>query len=136
MPDTTTNILLVEPEPMLRRTVAMTARSLNLGQVHEAATSAAALRLLSVRTFQGAVIAVDCVGSGKDSRYDLGLIDRLRADAAANKQGLSIAIMTETATPELLSDLRERRITRVILKPFRARVVLDTIETMCRSRKT
>jgi CheY-like chemotaxis protein len=136
MPDATKNILLVEPEPMLRRTVAMTARSLNLGQVHEAATNAAALRLLSVRTFQGAVIAVDCVGSGKDSRYDLGLIDRLRADAAANKQALSIAIMTETATPELLSDLRERRISRVILKPFRARVVLDTIETMCRSGKT
>jgi len=44
--------------------------------------------------------------------------------------------MTETATPELLSDLRERRISRVILKPFRARVVLDTIETMCRSGKT
>jgi len=135
MPDATKHILLVEPEPMLRRTVAMTVRSLNLGQVHEAATSAAALRLLSVRTFQGAVIAVDCVGSGKDSRYDLGLIDRLRADAAA-RQTLSIAIMTETATPELLSDLRERQITRVILKPFRARVVLDTIETMCRSRKT
>ena len=136
MPDATTHILLVEPEPMLRRTVAMTARSLNLGQVHEAATSAAALRLLSVRTLQGAVIAVDCVGSGKDSRYDLGLIDRLRADAAAARQTLSIAIMTETATPELLSDLRERRISRVILKPFRARVVLDTIETMCRSGKT
>ena len=135
MPSATMHILLVEPEPMLRRTVAMTARSLGLGQVHEAATSAAALRLLSVRRFQGAVIAVECVGSGKDSRYDLGLIDRLRADAAAAEQSLSIAIMTETATPELLSDLRERQISRVILKPFRAKVVLETIEKICRSQK-
>jgi len=131
----TMNILLVEPEPLLRRTVAMTARSLGLGQVHEAADSTAALRLLSVRRFQGAVVAVDCHGSGQDCRYDLGLIDRLRADAAAARQALSIAIMAERATPELLNDLRERQISRVILKPFRAKVVLETIENICRSQK-
>lgn len=131
----TMHILLVEPEPLLRRTVAMTARSLGLGQVHEAATDAAALRLLSVRRFHGAVIAVDCHGSGKDCRYDLGLIDRLRADALAARHVLSIAIMAEQATPELLSDLRERQISRVILKPFRAKVVLETIENICNGKR-
>lgn len=134
MPETM-NILLVEPEPMLRRTVAMTARSLGIGQVHEAADSTAALRLLSVRKFEGAVVAVDCLGNGKDSRYDLGLVDRLRADAAAAQYALPIAIMTEQATPELLSDLRKRQISRVILKPFRAKVVLETIESICRAHK-
>jgi len=125
MPDS--HILLVEPEPMLRRTVAMTARSLGMSQVHEAATNDAALRLLRSRTFQGAVVAVNCIGSGADRQYDLGLIDRLRADDTAGKT-MPIAIMAEQATAELLSALRDRNISRVILKPFRAKVLLETIE--------
>ena len=125
MPDS--HILLVEPEPMLRRTVVMTARSLGMSQVHEAATNDAALRLLRSRTFQGAVVAVNCIGSGADRQYDLGLIDRLRTDDTAGKT-MPIAIMAEQATAELLSALRERNISRVILKPFRAKVLLETIE--------
>lgn len=125
MPDS--HILLVEPEPMLRRTVVMTARSLGMSQVHEAANNDAALRLLRSRTFHGAVIAVDCVGRGADQQYDLGLIDRLRADDTPGKT-MPIAIMAEQATAELLSALRDRNISRVILKPFRAKVLLETIE--------
>ena len=124
-PPLNAHILLVEPEALLRRTVAMTARSLNLGQVHEAATSDAALRLLRVRTYRGAVIAVECHGSGSTRRYDLGLVDRLRGDAAS--QAMPIAIMADQATPELLGELRDRKISRVILKPFRAKVLLETI---------
>ncbi|WP_208278069.1 response regulator [Massilia oculi] len=125
MPDS--HILLVEPEPMLRRTVVMTARSLGMSQVHEAASNDAALSLLRSRTFHGAVIAVDCVGRGADQQYDLGLIDRLRADDTPGK-AMPIAIMAEQATAELLSALRDRNISRVILKPFRAKVLLETIE--------
>ena len=121
------HILLVEPEPLLRRTVAMTARSLGISQVHEAASTDAALRMLRARKYHGAVVAVGCVGSGQDRHYDLGLIDQLRAGGDLG-QGMPIAIMTEQATPELLKALRERHISRVILKPFRARVLLETIE--------
>ncbi len=125
MPDS--HILLVEPEPVLRRTVVMTARSLGMSQVHEAANNDAALRMLRSRTFHGAVIAVDCVGHGADQQYDLGLIDRLRADDTPGKT-MPIAIMAEQATAELLSALRDRNISRVILKPLRAKVLLETIE--------
>lgn len=119
-------ILLVEPEALLRRTVVMTARSLNIGQVHEAASTEAALRMLRSRTYHGAVIAVDCLGSGGGRRYDLSLIDQLRfGDAGA--QDIPIAIMADQATPELLNALHDRRISRVILKPFRAKVLLETI---------
>lgn len=120
------NILLVEPEALLRRTVVMTARSLNLGQVHEAVSTDAALRMLRSRSYQGAVIAVDCLGSGGGRRYDLSLIDQLRF-GDAGKQDIPIAIMADQATPELLSELRDRKISRVILKPFRAKVLLETI---------
>lgn len=122
-----THILLVEPEALLRRTVAMTARSLGLSQVHEAATVDAARRMLRARTYHGAVIAVDCVGRGGERRYDLSLVDELRAAGSANG-AVPIAIMAEQATAELLHELRDRKISRVILKPFRAKVLLETIE--------
>ena len=50
MPET--HILLVEPETMLRRTVAMTARSLGMSQVHEAAIAAweARVRIVADRS--------------------------------------------------------------------------------------
>ena len=119
-------ILLVEPEALLRRTVAMTARSFELGQVHEAASAAIALSMARTRSFDGAVIAVDCVGRGDERHYDLALVDRLR-DSETGERPLQIAIMTREASPALLQDLRERRISRVILKPFRAKVLLETI---------
>ncbi len=121
------HFLLVEPEDLLRRTVAMTARSLNLGQIHEAAGSDVALRMLRVRPFHGAVVAVDCIGEGGARRYDLELVDRMRAGDPDGGPPMPIAIMTAEASPTLLAELRERRISRVILKPFRARVLLETI---------
>jgi CheY-like chemotaxis protein len=120
------HILLVEPETLLRRTVAMTARSLDLGQVHEAAGADIALSMARSRTFHGAVIAVDCVGSGSERRYDLDLVDRLRENEPPGTP-MPIAIMTREASPALLLELRARRISRVILKPFRAKVLLETI---------
>jgi CheY-like chemotaxis protein len=122
-----THILLVEPETLLRRTVSMTARSLGISQVHEAASTDMALRMVRQRRFQGAVIAVECLGSGGGRRYDLSLIDLLRADEGPDEQAMPIAILADQATPELLAELRERRISRVILKPFRAKVLLETI---------
>jgi len=121
------HILLVEPEALLRRTVALTARSLNLSQVHEAAGPDAALRMLKSRPFQGAVIAVDCVGGRGERRYDLRLVDLVRDGESGSSAAMPIAIMTAEATAELLGELRERRISRVILKPFRAKVLLETI---------
>jgi CheY-like chemotaxis protein len=122
------HILLVEPETLLRRTVAMTARSLDLGQVHEAAGADIALSMARSRTFHGAVIAVDCVGSGSERRYDLDLVDRLReSEPPDTPMPMPIAIMTREASPALLLELRARRISRVILKPFRAKVLLETI---------
>jgi CheY-like chemotaxis protein len=126
MPDPL-HILLVEPETLLRRTVTLTARSIGIGQVHEAASAGAALKMLRERTFDGAVIAVESLGSGAALRYDLELVDRVRDAATSSHHAMPIAIMADQATPTLLRELRDRRISRVILKPFRAKVLLETI---------
>jgi hypothetical protein len=75
MPDSGLHMLLVEPEPLLRRTVSLTARTLGLGHVHEAASIDAARRLLAERRFNGAVIAVECVEDGGQRHYDMTLVE-------------------------------------------------------------
>jgi len=134
MPDNL-HILLVEPEALLRRTVSMTARSLGMSQVHEAASTGVAMRMVHQQRFHGAVVAVECVGSGAGQRYDLSLIDQLRADDTPGGRTMPIAILADQATPTLLAELRERRISRVILKPFRAKVLLETIAGFGRDGK-
>ena len=122
------NMLLVEEQTLLRRTVSLTARSLGLGTIHEAATMQAAERLLREHAFQGAVISIDC-GTQPGDGYNLALLDAVREGMSASDKAIPIAVMSESATEELLAALRERQVTRVILKPFRAKVLLDAFAT-------
>ncbi|MET0265823.1 MAG: response regulator [Duganella sp.] len=119
------NMLLVEEQPLLRKTVSMTARSLGMGTVHEAATAEAAEKLLRERSFQGAVISLEC-GAFGGAEHNFTLLDRVRGGMSASAATIPIAVMVDRPTTELLQELRNREISRVIVKPFRAKVLLDT----------
>lgn len=137
MPETSANLkmLLVEPETLLRRTVSLTARTLGLGQIHEAASQAAAERLLRDEAFHGAVISIDCAAVAEKC-YDLALLDLVRDGLSSSDARIPIAVMADHATPEMLRDLRTRDVSRLILKPFRARVLLDAFaEFEARTKK-
>jgi CheY-like chemotaxis protein len=118
-------MLLVEPEPMLRRTVALTARSLGLAQIEEAGNNALARQLLSQQKFDGAVIDIEC-----GDAYDLALLDQVRQGRSISKSGIPIAVLASRVDPPLLQALRERGVSRIIVKPFRARVLLDAFAAL------
>jgi CheY-like chemotaxis protein len=122
------DMLLVEEQSLLRRTVSLTARSLGLGTVHEAATIEAAERMLRERSFNGAVISLDC-GLAGGCEYNLALLDKVRSGGSASVPTMPIAVMVDRATADLLRELRERQVSRVILKPFRAKVLLEAFAT-------
>jgi CheY-like chemotaxis protein len=121
------NMLLVEEQSLLRKTVSLTARSLGLGTVHEAATIQSAERMLRERAFNGAVISIDC-GADGDCMYNLSLLDKVRNGMSASPATIPIAVMVDKATAELMHELRERNVNRVILKPFRAKILLEAFE--------
>ncbi len=136
MPDTTAgkmDMLLVEPETLLRRTVALTARSLGMAQVHEAASTAQAQRLLKAQAFHGVVIAIDATPG--DAVGPLDLVDELRRGGTRSAPSVPIAVMVEQCDAALLMALRERGVARIILKPFRARELLDTFSQFSAARK-
>lgn len=117
-------LLLLEPDQMMRRTVALTARSLGIGDVHEASSAEAARRLLKVHRYRGALLALDVRENGYH-QYDVELLDAWRErhpDGA-----LRVAVILGSCSKALLEELRARQVRDVILKPFRARVLLDAL---------
>lgn len=127
MPDFTTTptmrMILLEPEVLLRRTVAMTARSLGMAEIHEAASVKLAQRMMQERVFHGAVIALDDGAQLQD--YDLSLLDEVRKGHTASPADMPIAVMAGRCDAALVQALRQRQVNRVILKPFRARLLLE-----------
>ena len=134
MTDNGLHMLLVEPETLLRRTVSLTARTLGLGLVHEAASVEAARRLLGQRSFDGALIAVECVEREGRRCYDMTLVEQVREGLTISDRAIPIAIMADQASPELVQALQGRGISRLILKPFRAKVLLDAIAGFARGQ--
>ncbi|MGB9992032.1 response regulator [Pseudoduganella rhizocola] len=118
-------MLLMEPEDMLRRTVSLTARSLGMAEIHEAASPALARQMLKEQRFQGLVLAIDCGGI-----HDFSLLDQVRQGKTASAPAIPIAVLAERCDVALIAALRERDVSRIILKPFRARVVLDTFAAL------
>jgi CheY-like chemotaxis protein len=119
------NMLLVEPETMLRRTVALTARSLGMANIHEASSAVGARDLLRQQRFDGAIIAIETGGG-----HDLTLLDQLRQGRTISKANIPVAVLAGQCDSKLLEALRERGVNRVILKPFRARALLDTFTAL------
>ena len=118
-------MLLVEPESMLRRTVALTARSMGLADVQEAANAPLARQLLGQRAFHGALISIDA-----GDAFDFTLLDLVRQGHSASRPRIPIAVLASRCDDVLLAALRERAITRIVLKPFRARTLLDAFSSL------
>lgn len=117
--------LLLEPDALLRRTVALTARSLSLGDVSEATRGAEARAQMRTTRFKAGILALD---GSPDGLLDLSLLDEWQATQGS--AGGTVAVMLRTCTPTLLAALSERGVRRVIVKPFRARVLLDTLDVL------
>jgi CheY-like chemotaxis protein len=122
-------ILLVEPAHLLRRTVSLTVHSLGTAEVTEAAAYATAQQLCEGQRFDGAVVALDWPPEGGVCR-GLSLIQQIRAGHCASGAAIPIAALVESCNAELLQVLRECAISRILIKPFRVRDVIDTIDGM------
>ncbi|WP_028101048.1 response regulator [Pseudoduganella violaceinigra] len=118
-------MLLVEPESVLRRTVALTARSMGLAEVQEAASTSLARQMLGQRAFHGALISIDA-----GDAFDLSLLDLVRQGQSASRPRIPLAVLASRCDETLLTALRERGINRIVLKPFRARALLDAFSAL------
>ena len=101
-------LLLVEPGSLLRGTVASAARHLRLANVQEATSVRAAERLLELHRFEMLMLALD--GDG----LALQLLSDLRVARFASHG-------------DLIDRLKSMRVRKIVLKPSKARTLLDAI---------
>jgi len=123
------HVLLVEPANLLRRTVSLTLRDLGSAEVTEAATYPTAQQMCDQRRFDGVVVALEWP-QPSDAHRGLTLIQQIRSGECACPASIPIAVLVESCNAELIGLLRSCGVSRILIKPFRVRDVIDTIDSM------
>lgn len=117
-------LLLLEPDYMARHTVALTARSTGLAEVHEAPSFKTAQEMLSQMTFDGLLLAL-----GADDR-ELELVEQLRCGRTQSPAGAAVAVIVSQCDMARAEKLRLIGVNQIILRPFKVKTLLGTIQTL------
>jgi DNA-binding NarL/FixJ family response regulator len=123
-------LLLVEPDSLVRRTVASVARSLSIADIREAGTYDTADLLLHSDAFDGLIIALTDDGRGID------LVEQLRAGEMESARDCPVVVMTGRCDESRVTALRALSVRRVILKPFKVKTVLESVAQLTNGQAT
>lgn len=118
------SLLLVEPNFMLRRTVSLTVRGLDVADVREATSYENASRMMAHMTFDSLLISLD------DDAAGIGLIRQVRAGATACGAAIPIAAIANPGGKSDFEALQDLGVTRVLLKPAKVKHILQTIASL------
>jgi DNA-binding NarL/FixJ family response regulator len=117
-------VLLIEPENLIRGTVASVCRDLGLVQVIQAISVPQGEQTLKSRSVQGLVLSLS------DQAAALSLLTRLRAGEIGCDTDMAVVVLAHGCTPELAAQLRTLDVKRLLLQPFRLRDVVHTLEKL------
>jgi CheY-like chemotaxis protein len=117
-------LLIAEPDFLLRRTVAGVLRSLGGHDVREVLNVDAAAQALDAGPQAGMLIALD------DERRALDLLQAVRDGRTACARAMPVALMAAACDAGLALKLRELDVSRLLLKPYKVRTVLETVAQM------
>jgi DNA-binding response OmpR family regulator len=118
-------ILLVEPHAVLRGTVLGVVRELAQGDVQAVASVSSAERVMREERFDVVLLSLD----GAPEAF--GLLERLRGGALRGAEDALVAVSTAGCDTETAARLRALGVRRVLLKPFKVRLVVATIAGLC-----
>ena len=118
------HVLLIEPDNLVRGTLAGVCRDLGLARIHQATSVAAAIGWLGRRDLQGILVALDPEGAA------INMLTALRAGQYACPAHLVVAVMSSTCTVALAQSLKALDVKRLLLQPFKLRDAILTLEQM------
>ena len=117
-------VLLIEPENLIRGTVASVCRDLGLVQVIQATSVAQGEQALKSRSVQGVVLSLS------DEAAALSLLTRLRAGELGCAVDLAAVVLAHGCTAVLAAQLKALDVRRLLLQPFKLREVIHTLEQL------
>jgi hypothetical protein len=114
-------LLLLEPQFLLRRTVAAVAREMRLADSQETTTVEAAARLLGLQAFDALFLSLD------EESAALDLLSRVRNGDTLCAVDIPIAVTAASCDTALALRLKHLDVRRLLLRPFKVKGVLDAI---------
>jgi hypothetical protein len=117
-------LLLVEPQFLLRRTVAAVARDMRLANPKEITTIEQAVSLLSLQAFDALFLSLD------EESAALELMTRVRNGDTRCTSDVPIAVTAAACSTELALRLKDLDVRRLVLRPFKVKGVLDAIAAL------
>ena len=118
------DLLLVEPQFLLRRTVAAVARDMRLANPKEITTIEQAETLVSFHAFDALFLSLD------EEAACLELMSRVRNGETKCAPDVPIAVTAAACGTPLALRLKHLEVKRLILRPFKVKGVLDAIAAL------
>jgi len=117
-------LLLVEPQFLLRRTVAAVARDMRLAAPKEVTTIEQAETLVALRTFDALFLSLD------EEAAAIELLVRVRNGDTHCPRDIPIAVTAAACGTALAMQLKQLEVRRLLLRPFKVKGVLDAIAAL------
>jgi CheY-like chemotaxis protein len=117
-------VLLIEPDGLVRGTVASVCRELQLVRLQQATSIAQGEKWMQSNVDHGLLLSL----AERDAA--LALLTRLRAGELRCEADIPVAVMVASADAELVVRLKELDVRRLLLQPFRLRDVVHTLEQL------
>lgn len=114
-------LLLIEPDRMVRSSVSSVCRGMDLAQVHQAATLAIGQQMLQAQRMDALLVSL------AEGEAALSLLARLRE----SHPKMQMAVMATSANAAIVQQLKALGIRRLLLQPFKIRDVVLTVEALC-----
>ena len=117
-------ILLVEPSSMVGGIVISTARQLKLPRVRQVGTVRHAQTQLEAHEYDGLIVALD------DDGLAIEMLRNLRMGGFHSDPALPVAVVAPQMDSALAAELKTLHVRRILLKPFKVRDLITTIEAL------
>ena len=117
-------LLLVEPQFLVRRTVSAVARDMRLADPKEVTTIEVAESLVAIHRFDALFLSLD------EEDAALALMARVRAGETQCPRDIPIAVTAAACGTALAMRLKELDVRRLVLRPFKVKGVLDAIAAL------
>lgn len=117
-------VLLIEPDGLVRSTVASVCRELAIVRMHQATSVAMGEQWLQEWKGDGLILSLS------DGEAALALLGRLRAGEFRSRAGIPVVAMAPACDAAMLKRLKELEVRRFLLQPFKLREVIQTVEQL------
>jgi len=120
----THSMLVLEPDAVVRSTVAAVVRELELAQVQQAASVPLGTQVLTETAVDALVLSL------ADTEAALELLIRLRAGEFPSRADIPVVVLAPACDGSLALRLKQLEVLRLLLTPFKIRDVVQTLESL------